>query len=414
MPEFGSLFGAVGHFMSNAAKVAGREIGHVGSAVQHAGGAVTDAVKKVPVVGAPVHTLFTGAYHAMRAPVDIVVDTAIRGKRIDRAVLGKLHEQMQVSKELAPYASTVVSFVPGVGSGAAGAIGAATALADGQPLDKIAIAAAINAVPGGALAHAAASAAAAGVEAAARGEKFDVNTAAGALINSLPLSPQAKTALTNGIRMTADIAQGKPVSTAAADALLREGMANLPDAAKKAVQTGMAVQAGQILQAAKAAHLPDIHGKLIESGIQLGKSLPVVGEARKLVGSGTRGFDLGHGLLSQKARLFDIMHTRSTLSSPHDLKGFDMALATRIGLVAHPTHPQLSPAAAAGRAITHGVNGMARHDDRAEILTTLKNHPSASVGARVAEKHIVAQHVIWPIKVVRTLGAGARMLLRKM
>ncbi len=414
MPEFAGMFGSIGHFFSNAAKVAGKEIGHVSSGIQAAGGAIDHAIQKVPVVGAPLHTVLSASYHTLRAPVDLTIDVAIRGKRIDRAVLGKLHEQVSDLKAEAPYAQMVCSVVPGVGSGVSAAIGAASALANGQPIDKALLAAVISAVPGGPLAQTAASAAAAGVEAAVHGQKLDVASVTGTLVNSLPIPAAAKNALTAGIHMTGDLAAGKPVSASVADTLVRQGLSALPPAVRDAFHTGLATSAAQALQAVRAAHLQGIQGKLIESGIQLGKSLPVVGEARRLVGPGTRGFDLAHGLVSQRAQLFDILRTRHSLSSPHDLKGFDMALATRIGLVAHPPDSRLSPAAQAGRAIAHGTHGMLAHENRAEILAALHAHPSASVGARVAETHIVAQHVIWPIRVVRTLASGARMLLRKM
>jgi hypothetical protein len=52
-------------------------------------------------------------------------------------------------------ASTVVSFIPGVGTGVAAALGAASALAQGKPITDALIAAARSAIPGGAIAQAA-------------------------------------------------------------------------------------------------------------------------------------------------------------------------------------------------------------------------------------------------------------------
>jgi hypothetical protein len=53
------------------------------------------------------------------------------------------------------FASAVVSFVPGVGTGVAAALGAAEALASGKRITAVVMAAARSAIPGGAVAHAA-------------------------------------------------------------------------------------------------------------------------------------------------------------------------------------------------------------------------------------------------------------------
>jgi hypothetical protein len=52
-----------------------------------------------------------------------------------------------------PYVQSVLSFVPGVGTGISAALGAAQALADGRPIDEAIVAAAKSAVPGGPLAQ---------------------------------------------------------------------------------------------------------------------------------------------------------------------------------------------------------------------------------------------------------------------
>lgn len=400
--EFGSLFGNIGHFLGNAAKVAGKEIGHVGSSIQKAGGAIDKAIQHVPVVGAPLHTVMSAAYHAVAMPVNMVVDTAIKHRRLDHVLMGELKTQLQDVKAMAPYAQTIVGMVPGIGTGAAAAIGAGLALAEGQPIDKALLEAVTSAVPGGPIAHAAAKTAAAGIEAAAHGQKFDLH-AVGPMLSALPIPPIAQESLANGLQLTADIASGKRVDTALADTALKNGLKYLPPEAQKAFHTGIAAQVGSIAQTVKAAHLPDVHNKLIESGIQLSKTLPVVSEARKLSGAGVRGFDLGHGLLSQKASLFDVMHTRAHLTNEAEKKAFDMALANRIGLVAHPRHANMPPAAQAGLTITHGIRGMASQENKTSIMSTLQAHPSASVGAKIAVRHIEIQKLPWPERLVRAL-----------
>jgi hypothetical protein len=52
-----------------------------------------------------------------------------------------------------PYVQSVISFVPGVGTGISAALGAAQALADGRPIDEAILAAARGAIPGGPMAQ---------------------------------------------------------------------------------------------------------------------------------------------------------------------------------------------------------------------------------------------------------------------
>src|SRR5262249_39106355 len=54
---------------------------------------------------------------------------------------------------LVPYVQSVVSFVPGLGTGVSAALGAAQALADGRPITDAVVAAARGAIPGGPLAQ---------------------------------------------------------------------------------------------------------------------------------------------------------------------------------------------------------------------------------------------------------------------
>jgi hypothetical protein len=403
--EFGWFGSHIGHFISNAAKVAGKEIGHATHAMQSATGAVTGAIGKIPIVGAPVHTVFSAAYNATMAPLNNTVAAAIHGKRLDKAVLDTLHAEVHSVKDVAPYAKMVVSMVPGVGTGISAAMGAGLALANGQPIDKALLAGAIGALPGGAIAHAAASAAAAGVEAAARGEKIDVHSAAGTLMNSLPIPAGAKEALQTGSHVVGTVAGGKAVTNTVSDAMVQQAIKTLPPEAQKAYQSGLALGAAAVAQSHRAKELvsPAVLNKLTESGIQSAKTVPAIGEARKLAGPGVKGFDIAQGLLQQHSRPFDIMHIRNGLTGP-DLMGFDMGLATRIGLVSQPPRGKLSPAAQAGRAVAQGVQGMPHPENKAKIMTALTAHPSASVGANLAVHQATILKEAWYVRAAHALG----------
>lgn len=67
------------------------------------------------------------------------------GQRIDRALVDDIKRKIAVAPDIA----SVASIVPGLGTGIAGSVAFAAALAEGKPITEASIAAARNAVPGG-------------------------------------------------------------------------------------------------------------------------------------------------------------------------------------------------------------------------------------------------------------------------
>lgn len=481
--EFGGLFGHIGHLVSNAAKSAGRAIGKAEHSVANGVGTVTSAVTKIPVVGAPIKTIYTASFHAVTGPARLVADVA-QGKRIDRAVMSKLKESVQDAKAVGPYAQTVLSVVPGVGTGVSAALGAGLALANGQPIDKALLEGISSSLPGGPAAKAALNAAVTGIHAAATGQRFDIEavgkSALGSVlppaamagvdmaaklahgqpldkaltesaVNMLPVDPKVKEALHTASQVSIDLANGRKIDaallaqvksavphlpidpslktqlmnaavtgkdivpghgeqalsnvlhSAVADSVLHTSTKNLAPSVKKALQTGMALGTASVHQAHAAEQLatPAVINKLVESGIQLSKADPVISAARKLVGNGTRGFDLGMGITNAKSNLFSISHVREHLSGP-DKMGFDMALSAKVGLVTQPIPKGLSAAAQAGHAVTHGMQGSDPSNKQA-MMAAVKASPSASVGATQAIKSITVAREHWIHKVARAL-----------
>jgi hypothetical protein len=100
---------------------------------------------------------------AMRSLADspgmrFLVDTgaaAARGENILKAAQKAAQAGIGDVRKSLQFAAMVAPFVPGIGSGVAAALGAANALASGQPITEALIAAARSAVPGGAIAQAA-------------------------------------------------------------------------------------------------------------------------------------------------------------------------------------------------------------------------------------------------------------------
>jgi hypothetical protein len=155
--------------------------------------------------------VFQGAFRSLAAdPVSrFYIDTAagaVRGENIlksaqkaAQAGIGDLRQSLQ-------FAAMVAPFVPGVGTGVAAALGAANALAAGEPITDALVAAARSAIPGGAAAQFAFDTAIN----LAKGKRFDE-----ALLNSargrIPGGPAAQAAFDAALAL----AKGKNIQDAA-------------------------------------------------------------------------------------------------------------------------------------------------------------------------------------------------------
>ncbi len=123
----------------------------IGDAIQIIGSGVSaigSAIGNLPIVG----TLVTAVYNFSPFPLLYSIAT---GERIDKALIDNFSRQLASAKDIAPYAETIISFVPGIGAGVNAAIAAAAALAAGQNISDALIAGIKNALPGGPLAQAA-------------------------------------------------------------------------------------------------------------------------------------------------------------------------------------------------------------------------------------------------------------------
>lgn len=233
----GGLFSSIAHAVTGAVhavthnaitKAASNVANTAASYAQH-------AIGKIPVVGPLANTVA----HLASIPAGMVEQLA-QGGRIDRVALGSLKSALRDVKQIAPYATTVLSMVPGVGTGLSGAIGAGLALAQGQSITQALEQGVRGALPGGELA----------------GKAFDVASAAmqgkpidQVALAALPITPAARQALADGIHVARDLAAGKKVSQALVDAATHQ----LPPNVLKAVQIGAAIGHAKNLQGAVAA-----------------------------------------------------------------------------------------------------------------------------------------------------------------
>ena len=164
--------------------------------------------------------VFQGAVRSLAPDVATraFVDTAMavgRGENILKAAQKAAQAGIGDVRKSLQFAAMVAPFVPGIGTGIAAALGAANALAAGQPISDALIAAARNAVPGGAVAQFAFDAA----MNLAKGQKLG-----DALLNSarskIPGGPAAQAAFDAGLAL----AKGRNIQ----DAMFAAGARALP------------------------------------------------------------------------------------------------------------------------------------------------------------------------------------------
>jgi hypothetical protein len=234
VPTVAGLFSGIAHLAKGVAHaVTHNAITKAASSVVNtAGKYAIHAVSKIPVVG----PLAKSVASLVTLPLNVAEQLAAGG-RIDKVAMGSLKSALSSVKQIAPYATTVLSLVPGVGTGLSGAIGAGLALASGQNISDALVTGVRGALPGGALSAAAFDVA----HAAMQGKPIDQIA-----LNALPIAPQAKQALAQGVSVAKDLAAGKKVSQAVVDAATHA----LPPELQKAVQIGAALGHARNLQGA--------------------------------------------------------------------------------------------------------------------------------------------------------------------
>ena len=179
----GSLVHDIGHSVSKVTHTVGNvahaidKVVPVSSIAKGIGSAVSAVDKIVPVsiltstLAAPLRAgigavqaaaegrnVFQGAIRNLVPDVAsrFLVDTAagvVGGKNIFKAAEAGLKAGVGDIKKSLQLAAMVAPFVPGIGTGVAAALGAANALANGEPITDALIAAARTAIPGGAIAQ---------------------------------------------------------------------------------------------------------------------------------------------------------------------------------------------------------------------------------------------------------------------
>jgi len=265
----GKLVKRVGRAASGVAKAAGGIAKGIGKGVNAIGKVVplstlTSAIANTPMgfavraglgavsAAASGRNVFQGALRSVASTplTRFAIDTGAgvaRGENILKAAQKAGQAGIADVRESLRFAAMVAPFVPGIGTGAAAALAAANALASGERISDALIAAARNAVPGGALAQTA----------------FD---------------------------MAANLAKGKKLSEAVLDAA-RSRLPGGP-AAKAAFDSGLALAKGKSLQ-----------DSLIAGGGRLLPKSPYAADVMSFVKKAASGENLGKAALSSAGNL---------------------------------------------------------------------------------------------------------------
>jgi hypothetical protein len=323
--------------------------------------ALGDALGEIPFVGPAFHGVFLIA----SGPFTFT-DQVLHGERIDRALVNDLSDKIKGVKEVAPYAKTVISFIPGIGTGAAAAIGAGLALASGTPIDEAVIEGVKDALPGGDIAKAAFTVTVAAVQ----GQNIAEATGRAA-IRALGLPPEGEKAFNVVYRA----AQGENIPLAVLD----QARSYLPtEEAKRAFDVGLAVAHGKKLQNValeEVARLaPAQLQQVKEVGDQLIAKTPALREAQAFVAKISPvlepGYRLGAGLMAHRGVNEAIIGTVRSKLNETERRGFDIAVASYKGAVDQrpPIAIARDPKAVAAYVI---YKGLVKHPDATLRKTTI-------------------------------------------
>jgi hypothetical protein len=324
-----SFWSDVGDFVGDAAKVVANTAKDVGTVALHVTLAAT--------------------------PIGLVTRLA-KGERIDQAFLGDFKDKVAAVREAAPYIQTVVSLVPGVGTGVSAALGAATALMDGRPIGDALLSGVRDALPGG---------------------------------------PAGKLAF--------DTAKGLMSGERIDEAALHAARGQLPKEAQKAFDIGVAVLQGRKLQEAVLAAVKDLAPEQVKSVVAEGEKLvnssPVLQAAAKLVNSDERnGWKIGMGLMAHSGVNEGALVLARSKLALSDQAGFDKALKTRTEHVKRAVLAKNAPQRVI--AALHSPKAAKREAARLYVLQT---HKAAKMGDRLAIEslaHLRAAHKLGSVAVV--------------
>jgi len=361
---------AIGALVVAASSTAGKAVGTVTDATATAFKGVADLAAQVPIIGAPLH----GVIVIASGPFTLTAAIA-NGERIDQAVLDDFKRNLGAVKEVAPLARTIISFVPGIGTGINGAIAAGLALAEGESLSDALIVATKNMLPGGPLAAAA-------FEVAYNVSKGDnvLTTSFNAAMAQLPPTAQ------KAFNVLQRAAKGENIPLAA----MEEARDMLPDYARPAMDVGIAIGHGKRLQDIALDAVKDISTAglniLVDQGKVVITNSPVYTAGANLVEKTEQtGYALGLGLLANSGVSPQAIYAIRDKLDEYEKKGFDLALAAHAGRVVATAPDYLPNDAKAAYYAARGLVGNEPDVKANMVASMIANNPiSARLGVSTA------------------------------
>lgn len=353
---------------------------------------VGNKLKKVPVVGVGLAATYNTA---VAAPIRFSNQVAKSG-RIDRAVYQDLKAQVKGAQDLAPVAATIASFFPGVGTGIAGAIGAANALSKGQGISGAFKEGAKAATPGGYLAQAAYNSYK-DIAAGKKLSKVQYDTLSRDGVDVSRLQVDAKAAI-----------NGDTKAMARLDSQLKI----LPPDVRRGAMNGLTVGYAEKLQKAhvKGAKSKTSKRKVYAKGKAAIRSNPILrAVSNRKLRRLQAGFPYGVGAMRYKQTPAALSTLRKSLAAKYRL-GFDAGVAAHIGMTSRKAPPGGgSPLQLLGYYITEGLRGSSARGKK-RILQILASIPESRSGVRVVARDVVKQRRVtttkknWWDKLVDWLG----------
>ena len=286
---------AIAKGASSAGKAAGKAVGGAIKTASDAADAIGKAAGNIPVLGDATRLVTDAAASPLKLAKSIA-----SGTRIDRALVKSIKDQVRIVREAAPYAQTVLSVVPGVGSGVSAAIGAGVALAEGRSIDEAAKAALRSAIPGGPVAVA-------GFDAALK------------------------------------VAQGKNVGQAA----LESARALVPPEARSAFDVGLAVVTGENIQTALVQGFTSmardqLNGIAADWTQSISSNPTILNALATIPPDVKQGYAIAMGVLEHEGVSPSALHVVRSKLDAKAREGFDLALKS-----AEKTMPGITAAALA-------------------------------------------------------------------
>lgn len=369
-------------FLKDVVHAAGKGVAGVFHVAALPGELVVKGARKIPVVGKPIGSVF----HFANAPLSLAEHIA-SGDRLDRAVIANIKGQVKDVHDVAPYAKLVLSCVPGVGTVAAGAIGAGLALAEGQPISGVLMAGVEGAIPGGTVAR---SLFTVGKDAIQHKKLTEM------AVDALPINQLEKASIKATVNLAMKQSQGQHVSPQEAAAAEK----GITPEHRAALSIALAMGEAQKSQEDMLVNVTnDTLTALQQQGAASIAVHPTVkaGEALLKTADERRGFEIGTGLMLYQLYPMHVAAVQSKLKNDGERHGFDYALAGHVGGVKETKTQFHNPQSQFAYRATLGARN-AGVEFKGRIVKTSTANVHATVGTLEAAKQVAVGKEHWWVR----------------